>query len=83
VPVAGYEVRAGTIVVLCTAAANREAGVHPDRFDVCRFTRRRTPGSSLVRSGPALLPRCRARAGDPARGRPRNGCLRCDPAPSG
>lgn len=46
--VAGTDVGEGGVVVLCTAAANREPGVwdDPDRFDVGRFT---------VKGGPRLL----------------------------
>jgi cytochrome P450 len=45
VTVAGTELPPGTIVMLCTGAANREPGVwdEPDRFDVTRFSRKGAP----------------------------------------
>lgn len=54
VPVAGCEVPAGTLLLLCTAAANREAGVweDPDRFDVARFMRNDTPALLSFGAGP-------------------------------
>jgi cytochrome P450 len=43
--VGGRELSTGSIVMLCTAAANREPGVwdEPDRFDVARFSRKGAP----------------------------------------
>ncbi|MEY2433074.1 MAG: hypothetical protein QOC92_2799 [Acidimicrobiaceae bacterium] len=45
VDVAGRELPAGTLMLLCTAAANREPSVwrDPDRVDVARFTEPGTP----------------------------------------
>jgi cytochrome P450 len=45
VEVAGNELPAGALILLCTAAANREPSVwrDPDTFDVARFTEANAP----------------------------------------
>ena len=54
ISVAGRELGAGTMVMLCTAAANREPGVwdEPDRFDVARFARKGAPALLSFGAGP-------------------------------
>lgn len=54
VAVGGSELGAGTLVFLCTAAANREPGVwvRPDEVDVARFTREDTPALLSFGAGP-------------------------------
>ena len=54
VTIAGRELPAGSIVMLCTGAANREPGVwdEPDRFDVARFSRKGTPALLSFGAGP-------------------------------
>ena len=64
--VSGEHVAAGTLVILSTAAANREPGVwdDPDTVDLTRFAAARCPAPDVVRDRHALLPRRRARAHD-------------------
>jgi cytochrome P450 len=52
--VADVELGPGSIVLLCTAAANREAGtwIEPDRFDVGRFTTKGMPRLLTFGAGP-------------------------------
>ena len=52
--VAGTELHPGAIVILCTAAANREPGVwtDPDRVDVGRFAVKGHPGLRSFGAGP-------------------------------
>jgi hypothetical protein len=52
--VAGRELQPDAIVMLCTAAANREIGVwkEPDRFDVGRFAVKGAPGLLSFGAGP-------------------------------
>jgi cytochrome P450 len=58
ITVAGTDLAPGTVVMLCTGAANREPGIwdEPDRFDVTRFSSAgghpQTPGR---KGAPALL----------------------------
>jgi cytochrome P450 len=54
VTVAGTELAPGSMVMLCTGAANREPGVwgDPDRFDVTRFSRRGSPALLSFGAGP-------------------------------
>jgi cytochrome P450 len=54
VTVAGTELQPGAVVMLCTAAANREPGVwdDPDAFDVTRFSRKGVPALLSFGAGP-------------------------------
>lgn len=54
VTVAGTELAPGSMVMLCTGAANREPGVwdDPDRFDVTRFSRKGVPALLSFGAGP-------------------------------
>lgn len=54
VSVAGTELGPGSMVLLCTAAANREEGTwaEPDRFDVARFTTKGMPRLLTFGAGP-------------------------------
>lgn len=54
VEIAGTNLEPGSLLMLCTAAANREAGVwdEPDRFDVSRFAAKGVPGLLSFGAGP-------------------------------
>ena len=54
IAVGGRELAPGTVVLLCTAAANREPGVwdEPDRFDITRFSRKGAPALLSFGAGP-------------------------------
>jgi cytochrome P450 len=54
VTVAGDELAAGTLILLCTAAANREPSVwrDPDKVDVARFTESNAPRLLSFGAGP-------------------------------
>jgi cytochrome P450 len=54
ITVAGRELGPGSILVLCTASANREPGVwdDPDRFDVTRFSGKGGPSLLSFGAGP-------------------------------
>ena len=54
VTVADTELGPGAMVLLCTAAANREPGtwIEPDRFDVARFTNKGMPRLLTFGAGP-------------------------------
>jgi cytochrome P450 len=54
VDLSGAHIEPGGLIMLCTAAANREAGVwdEPDRFDVARFSVKGAPGLLSFGAGP-------------------------------